>query len=374
MKKWWIGCLVAGMALGANGGLPEEVEVEAHTALAHGAEWLAAQQQPGGYWGLPDSPAMTGLAMTALQKADAATYANAINRAMVYILTSVQEDGSIWRTPTMERKGGGLANYNTAICMTALHALGRPELVPVIQNARTYLAKMQYLGPGSYRGGMGYDADQDREYTDLSNSYMAYEAMRLTENVEDLRTTGEARTDLDWGAAQEFLAQIQNLPGVNTNTWRSDSDDDRGGFAYTPGGGASRTNEEGRVVLRSYGSMTYAGLLSLIYAEVDEQDERVQAAKDWAMRHWSLDENPGMGSEGLYYFFNVLTKSLTAAGDATLTRPDGSTVAWREEVVRRLVGLQQPDGFWVNDNNRWWEADPNLVTAYTLKALATALE
>ncbi|MDD2240213.1 MAG: terpene cyclase/mutase family protein [Kiritimatiellae bacterium] len=374
MKKWWIGSLVLGMVLSAGAQLPQELELEARAALARGAEWLAAQQQPDGYWGLPDSPAMSALAMGALQKADAATYADAINRAMVYILTSVQEDGSIWRTPTMQRKGGGLANYNTAICMAALHALDRPELVPVIQNARTYLAQMQYLGSGSYRGGMGYDADQNREYADLSNSYMAYEAMRLTENVEDLRADGAARADLDWGAAQEFLAQIQNLPGVNTNTWRSDSDDDRGGFAYTPGGGASRTNDEGRVVLRSYGSMTYAGLLSLIYAEVDEQDERVQAAKDWAMRHWSLDENPGMGAEGLYYFFNVLTKSLTAAGDATLERPDGSTVVWREAVIRRLVDLQQPGGFWVNDNNRWWEADPNLVTAYTMQALATALD
>lgn len=374
MKKWWIGSLVLGMVLSAGAQLPQELELEARAALARGAEWLAAQQQPDGYWGLPDSPAMSALAMGALQKADAATYADAINRAMVYILTSVQEDGSIWRTPTMQRKGGGLANYNTAICMAALHALDRPELVPVIQNARTYLAQMQYLGSGSYRGGMGYDADQNREYADLSNSYMAYEAMRLTENVEDLRADGAARADLDWGAAQEFLAQIQNLPGVNTNTWRSDSDDDRGGFAYTPGGGASRTNDEGRVVLRSYGSMTYAGLLSLIYAEVDEQDERVQAAKDWAMRHWSLDENPGMGAEGLYYFFNVLTKSLTAAGDATLERPDGSTIVWREAVIRRLVDLQQPGGFWVNDNNRWWEADPNLVTAYTMQALATALD
>ena len=49
-------------------------------------------------------------------------------------------------------------------------------------------------------------------------------------------------------------------------------------------------------------------------------------------------------------------------------------MAWREEVVRRIIALQSPDGFWVNENNRWWEADPNLVTAYTLLALATALE
>jgi squalene-hopene/tetraprenyl-beta-curcumene cyclase len=293
---------------------------------------------------------------------------------MVFILTSVQEDGSIWRAPSVQRRGGGLANYNTAVCMTALHALGRPELVPVIQNARAFLAKMQYLGSDVYRGGMGYDAETDRAYADLSNSYMAYEAMRLTQDVEDLRAAGDPRADLDWGAAREFLAQIQNLASVNTNYWVSESDADRGGFAYSPGSGASTTNEEGRVTLRSYGSMTYAGLLSLIYADVDEQDVRVQSAKDWAARHWSLDENPGMGQEGLYYFFNVLAKSLRAMGDDTLERPDGSVVSWREEVVRKLLDLQKPDGFWVNENNRWWEADPNLVTAYTLLALATALE
>ena len=81
-----------------------------------------------------------------------------------------------------------------------------------------------------------------------------------------------------------------------------------------------------------------------------------------------------MGQEGLYYFFNVLTKSLRAAGDDELERPDGTRVSWREEVLRKVIALQKPDGYWVNENNRWWEADPNLVTAYTLLTLATALE
>ena len=376
MKKWIIGgwaiALAAHAALGA--GLPADLEAEARAALAKGAAWLAAQQQADGHWALADSPALTGLSMWALQKTDPAAYRSAIDRALVFVLTSAQEDGSIWRQPAMQRKGGGLANYNTAVCMTALHALGRPELVPVVQNARTYLAKMQYLDGGAYGGGMGYDADQGRPYTDLSNSYMAYEAMRLTQDVEDLRAAGEPKADLDWKAAQEFLAQVQNLKGVNTNSYASDSADDQGGFAYSPGAGASTTNADGKVTLRSYGSMTYAGLLALIYAQVDAQDVRVQSAKDWAARHWSLDENPGMGQEGLYYFFNVLAKSLAAAGDETLTLPDGRTVVWREEIARKLIALQKPDGFWVNENNRWWEADPNLVTAYTLLALATALE
>ena len=233
---------------------------------------------------------------------------------------------------------------------------------------------MQYLDGGNYHGGMGYDAETDRAYADLSNSYMAYEAMRLTQDVEDLRASGEARADLDWAAARQFLAQVQNLPGVNTNAYASDREEDRGGFSYSPGAGASVTNEEGKVMLRSYGSMTYAGLLALIYAEVDADDARVKSARDWTIRHWSLEENPGMGQEGLYYFFNVLTKSLRAAGDDVLTLADGRTITWREEVARKLVELQRPDGSWVNDNNRWWEADPNLVTAYTLLALAAAAQ
>ena len=376
MKKWLVGCwagwMAAHAALGA--GLPADLEADARAAMAKGAAWLAAQQQADGHWAIADSPALTGLSMWALQLTDPVSHKSAIDRALVFVLTSVQEDGSIWRQPTMQRKGGGLANYNTAICMTALHALGRPELVPVIQNARTSLAKMQYLDGGSYGGGMGYDADQGRPYTDLSNSYLAYEAMRLTQDVEDLRAAGEPKADLDWKAAQEFLAQVQNLKTVNTNSYASENPDDQGGFAYTPGAGPATTNAEGKVTLRSYGSMTYAGLLALIYAQVDAQDARVQSAKDWASRHWSLDENPGMGQEGLYYFFNVLAKSLAAAGDETLTLPDGRTVVWREEVARKLIALQKPDGFWVNENNRWWEADPNLVTAYTLLALATALQ
>lgn len=366
------GAWIAGAAWGAA--VPADLEAEARAAAAKGAAWLAAQQQADGHWALADSPALTGLATWALQKTDPAAYQAAINKAMVFILTSVQEDGSIWRQPSVQRKGGGLANYNTAICMTALHALGRPELVPVIQNARAFLAQMQYADGGAYGGGMGYDADQGRPYTDLSNSYMAYEAMRLTQDVEDLRAAGEPKADLDWEAAQSFLAQVQNLPGVNTNSYASESADDRGGFAYTPGAGPATTNAEGKVTLRSYGSMTYAGLLALIYAQVDAQDVRVQSARDWASRHWTLDENPGMGPEGLYYFFNVLTKSLAAGGDETLALPDGRTVVWREEVVRKLLALQRPDGSWFNDNNRWWEADPNLVTAYVLLALAAALQ
>ncbi len=70
----------------------------------------------------------------------------------------------------------------------------------------------------------------------------------------------------------------------------------------------------------------------------------------------------------------MLAKSLNATGDEPLTRPDGTAIQWREDLARKLIDLQQADGTWVNANNRWWEGDPNLVTAYTLLALSNLLQ
>ncbi len=370
--KWALmGCIMAGVAWGA--GVPEDLQEAARAAMKRGCEWMVPQQQHGGYWSAPDTPGLSALSMWALQVTDPDAYTLPINRAMVFILTNTQDDGSIWRKPAPGRRGGGLANYNSAICLSALFSLDRPELLPVIQNLRTYLSKTQYQEPGKYRGGIGYDMNQEREYADLSNSFMVYDAMRLSEEVEDLREAGDARADLDWEAVQDFLKQVQNLPSVNTNSWVSSDEEDLGGFVYTPSAGPAKTDDE-VVKLRSYGSMTYAGLLSLVYANVDKDDDRVKAAQEWAAKHWTLDENPGMGPEGLYYFFNILTKCLAAFGDDIITVEDGTQITWREDVIRKLLALQTAEGYWVNDNNRWWEANPNLVTAYTILALSHALK
>jgi squalene-hopene/tetraprenyl-beta-curcumene cyclase len=48
---------------------------------------------------------------------------------------------------------------------------------------------------------------------------------------------------------------------------------------------------------------------------------------------------------------------------------DGRRINWRREVAMRLINLQRPDGSWVNTNARWWEKDPNLVTAYAVLSL-----
>jgi len=346
---------------------------EALLVQQRGLTWLASRQKPDGSWSVPTLPTLTALPLWAFAVSDHPDKARVVSNAVQFILACVQPDGSIYKKA--DGPGGGLVNYNTAICMTALHMTGDPALVPVVQKARRFMASAQHLeGDDVYKGGFGYDKASGRLYTDLSDSVIAYEAMRLTQGVEDLRPAGEKRVDLDWKAATQYLSRVQNTEKAGPG--------DAGGFAYRPdeSKAGAKTNEAGAVVLRSYGSMTYAGMLSLIYADVSRNDPRVRSAFDWAANHWSLDENPGMGPQGLFYFYNIMAKSLATFGrEAVPVKGAAGPVAWREAMLRKLISLQQVEkngsgeGYWVNANNRWLENDPVLVTAYTLIAMDIAL-
>jgi squalene-hopene/tetraprenyl-beta-curcumene cyclase len=341
---------------------------------------LLQNQQPEGHWSNPDFPALTALPVWAILRNGGDPTSEAIQRATAYLVSTFNENGSFCREPREQRKGGGLCNYNTALVIVALHSLGNPDHVPMIQQARAYIAASQHFGDDIYHGGMGYDADTGRPYADLSNSYLAYEAMRLTESVEDLRTNTGERADLDWDAARQFIERVQNRPESNDQPWASDDPENAGGFAYKPDSSmaGSITNDAGEVRLRSYGSMTYAGLLSFIYAEVDKNDPRVQSAYEWSTKYWSLEENPGMDQQGLFYYYKTLAKALAALDTDVIHRTDGSVINWRTALVQKLISLQKtnPDGtgFWVNAEGRWWESDPVLVTAYSLIALNLALQ
>jgi squalene-hopene/tetraprenyl-beta-curcumene cyclase len=83
------------------------------------------------------------------------------------------------------------------------------------------------------------------------------------------------------------------------------------------------TNASGKVTLRSYGSISYAGLLSYIYADVKKSDPGVQGVMDWLRSNYSLEENPGMGPQGYYYYLHLMAKALTAANVDTLELKDG---------------------------------------------------
>ena len=354
-------------ALQPAGTLSVSLRNEVDAAIDRGLDWLAANQKEDGAWSNAGFPALTALPLQAFTGSRHPQRQAVIGKAVAFILGCVNADGGIYRD-LPDRKGGGLSNYNTAICMTALHGVRKPELSPVVLKARTFLAGAQHFGGDVYRGGFGYDRDTNRNYTDLMNSYYAVVAMRETQDGEDRRGKGEKRVDIDWAATVKYIEKLQNKPEAG--------EDNAGGFIYKPGESkaGTLTNQAGVVVFRSYGSITYAGLLALIYADVSRDDVRVRSAFDWAARHWSLDENPGMGTEGLYFFYHVLAKSLDTYGQDLIPRPNKELVDWRTALARKLVQLQKIDprtghGFWVNDTGRFWENDPVLSTAYALLAL-----
>jgi squalene-hopene/tetraprenyl-beta-curcumene cyclase len=363
----------------------EPASASPQAAIQRGIDWLLACQQDDGHWSNPRFPALTALPLQALLKGGCSD-TNAIQKAIDFITSCVQPNGGIYCEPKPgNRRSGGLSNYNTAVCLMALHEAGRAELAPVILKAREFLAKSQKLeGDSEFRGGFGYTPEQ--KDTDLSNSHLAYGAMKLTEVWEDNRTSGQQRVDLDWEAAREFLERVQNDPDVNSASWVSDTPSEEGGFIYRPdfSTDGSFTNQEGVVKFRSAPGMTYAGLLSYIYADVDRDDPRVRATVKWIAQNWDLNtatRNPEkMGTpkaeDGLFYMYNVMAKGLAAYGQDVLTSEEHGSFNWRSELSNKLLSMKRTDeqgnDWWVNTVSRFWEGDPVLVTSYSVLALEYA--
>jgi squalene-hopene/tetraprenyl-beta-curcumene cyclase len=349
------------------GGLSESMKREVDAAETRALDWLAANQKEDGSWSNGAFPALTALPASAFLAARPPLKKQVIDKALAYIAGCAHEDGSIYMQ-VEGRKGGGLSNYNTAICMTVLHESNRPEFTPLVQKARQFVAQGQHMGDDNYKGGFGYDRVTERAYTDLLNTYYSVEAMRRTQSVEDQRPRNEKRVDIDWAATIKYVESLQNQDESGA--------ENAGGFIYNPTDpkAGTVTNRENVVYFRSYGSITYAGLLSLIYAQIPRNDPRVLSALDWTARHWSLEENPGMGPEGLFFFYSVLTKALSAAERDFIPLQDGTQLDWRSALAAKLVALQKIDpatgrGYWVNESGRYWENDPVLVTSYALAAL-----
>ncbi len=79
--------------------------------------------------------------------------------------------------------------------------------------------------------------------------------------------------------------------------------------------------------------MTYAGLKSMIYAGVGPDDPRVKAAYKWVQSHYDVEDNPGMGTAGLYYYYQAFAKALAAIGDDQIEDADGQKHAWRNDLI-----------------------------------------
>ncbi len=373
------------------------VRNEIYRAIERGNEYLKSKQAPEGYWGAPSYPAVSGLVLTAALRSPlmekGADWPEYIKKGYDFLLGSQKEDGGIYDK--------GLASYNTSVSMLGLLAAQKKEYDQPILKARKFLINQQnHFAPDNpFNGGIGYGGKDSPPTADLSNTALALEAIYYSRDIAKDGNHGE-QPDLDWDAAIQFLSRCQDLPETNDQPWAHESTENKGGFAYLPKefegkkgkksgmmkqGAApapkgekisaarepekTEQKDQKKEALRTYGSMSYAGLQSLIYAQLKKDDPRVKAVLKWLGSNYTTKENPGMGIDGLYYYYQTMAKALSAAGIEDLTLADGSTVDWRDHLAKAIVNKQRPDGSWVNTSNRWWETDPVIVTSYMVLAL-----
>lgn len=324
------------------------------------------------------STAVSALVLKAFAQAGATPASDAAaEKALVMIRQRVRgSDGFFNPDPN-----GGLGNYVASAVVSGLAAVDDSRDRPLMEEAIEWLTKTQWdqsegISPRmDWFGGSGYGK---WGRPDLSNTQMMLDALH------------DAQVSADDPAVQRaviFLTRTQNLPSSNSVAWVEAGAKD-GGFVYTPANGgesfASDAAGEGRYgekmpagaprSLRSYGSMTYAGFKSLLYAGLTKDDPRVKAAYNWIRRHWTFQENPGLGQQGYFYFIHAMARALQASGQDQVVDGAGVSHAWRDELVAALVERQRADGSWINTASRWEEGDADLCTVYCVLALEEALK
>lgn len=316
-------------------------------------------QAPDGSYSAAAGPGITALVATAILKHGRSADEPFIAKSLKYLEQFIEADGGL------NKAGSKYRNYETCLAILAFKEANKGGRYDALLKKADAFVKSEQWDEGEGKdksdpnfGGAGYGS---KSRPDLSNTSFLIEALKATGNNADSEAIKRALV---------FVSRCQNLESdKNTTPFAAKNPD--GGFYYTPAAGgesfAGKTAEGG---LRSYGSMTYAGLKSMIYAGVGPEDPRVKAAVKWIQMNYDVRSNPGMGEAGLYYYLHMFAKALDAVGQPQIVDDKGVKHDWKAEVRAELAKGQRDDGAWVNKTARWMEGDANLVTAYALLALA----
>ena len=339
----------------ANRTLRDQYEPMVSKAMSY----LATSRGEDGSYSAFSGPGVTALVTTALIQHGRSPADPLVAESLQYLERFVQPDGGVYQPDSNYR------NYETCLailCFEAANRNGRYD--DLLKRADAFVKGLQWdesegkdPSDAAY-GGAGYGRSKR---PDLSNTSFLIDALKAAGHDADSEAIQRALV---------FVSRCQNLETEHNQTPFAAKNPD-GGFYYTPAaGGTSMAGTTPEGGLRSYGSMTYAGLKSMLYAGVSRDDPRVRAAVKWISRHYDVESNPGMGSSGLYYYYHLFAKALDAIGQDQFVDDQGKAHDWRADLIRALAERQQSNGSWINPDDRWLEGDPNLVTGYALLALA----
>ena len=377
-------------------GPQEELKPKLVAAYGRAADWLVGQQDASGAWkvGEPgkEAPSIsyTGLIVSALAEAPAdvkAKYKDAVAKGVAFIASKQNADGSFGEGPA----GAWLKVYTTSISLMAI-SLAAPDKKDAIGNARGYLKNNQ-LKEGIDKGSLGY-GDKEPKFEDgkLVEKSSIPNLSTTGFAAEGMARSGLPKDDQFWKLVVEYVEKCQNNSETNKDPAllarlkeKGLSIGDDGGLFYsadpkdTKAGTVKITDKE---IIQSYGSMTYDGIKAYIYAGLKRDDPRVKAALDWVRKNYSVEAHPGFGFDqgkrthimGLFYYYLMMARAFDALGEKTFKTFDGVDHKWANELGGQLLKVQKEEKMWVNENPRWQESSPLLVTSYVLNVLNAVMK
>ncbi len=354
-------CFVLGLACATSTGFAQETKSDLAEVRQKAIEFLKARgQNSDGAYSPQIGIGVTALAATALMENGVAKTDPAVSKAVEIVAKSARDDGGIYAD------GSRLKMYETCVAILCLNkANDKGQYDDLLAKAAAYVRGEQFdegegRTPSDFEyGGAGYGGGSR---PDLSNTSFL---------IESLQSLKSSENDDAIAKALQFVSRCQNLESeYNVSPDAAKIND--GGFYYTvASGGNSPAGTDADGGLRSYGSMTYAGFKSMIYAGLEADDARVKAAQTWIQKNYTVKTNPGMGDAGLYYYYSLFAKALAVSGLDTIQDAQGVEHDWRAELVEHLKSLQAKDGSWTNKNTKWMEGDANLATTFCLLALSS---
>ena len=336
---------------------PKPDDLKASLDKAHA--FLKSKQADDGSFLAKVGPGVTALVAAALVKAGYPADDAVVSKAIAYVEKFIQKDGGIYSK--------GLENYTTALAVVAFKECNKDgKYDKVIAAALKYVKGVQDANGADDKelkfGGSGYDANSR---PDTSNTGFFIEA---------LIAAGAGADDPALKKALVFLSRAQNLSGeFNKQPFAGKAgEDDKGGFVYNPFDQDKEKSDKKTEAggLRSEGGMTYTGLKSFLYAGVSKEDPRVKAAIGWVKKHYTLDENPGSGKAGLFYYYHTFAKAMDALGEDEFEDAKGAKHPWKKELFDALKKQQKEDGSWANTNSAFLEGSPELATAFAVLSLS----
>ena len=333
---------------------PELVE-SAKKSVDRGVRFLREQQskEDGSYGQHVGLTAMALLAMAESYRGYRMDDGPFIARAATWLAGQARADGAI--------SGDATPTYNTALAIMALHAIDPVRFKAEVEGGQRFLVQFQadedhhYARKDKYYGGIGYGGD---ERPDLSNLQYALEGLK--------RTDFDPNSDV-WAKAELFVKRCQNYTEDQAQDelprpWATND----GGFTYEPGGASAEATA-------SYGAMTFAGLKSLMFTkESNRDDPRVKAAWAWVQSNYDFNTHPKKGTTASFYYLQTAASALEAFGEPLVPGAEGPR-RWAADLISKLVYLQRADGAWVNEDRKYWEGNPLLVTARAVVALNHAM-